>query len=238
MSRLIALLAYAVYLLFCLRLLWHFWSWTRATRLLKVPSAAKQRTSFGTRLLMALDVITFRRVFVANGMLWTGSFAFHLSFLLVLLRHLRYFMEPVPLWVQDLQTCGLISGYILPVSVLWLLSIRVLSSKDRYLTYDNYLILGMVFVVSLSGLLMTTVFRPDLVMIKEFAFGLLVFQPGPLRGEYLFLFHFLAVLLLVLLLPSHIFSAPVVTMEARRREQSLGALLHGNQVAAGPGTDG
>ncbi|TAN40235.1 MAG: hypothetical protein EPN25_08305 [Nitrospirae bacterium] len=238
MSRSLALLAYTVYLLFGLRLLWHFWSWTRATRLLKLPSAVNQRTSFGTRMLMTLDVIFFRRVFVANGMLWTGSFAFHLSFLLVLLRHLRYFMEPVPVWVQDLQTCGLISGYILPVAVLWLLSIRVFSSKDRYLTYDNYLILGLVFVIGLTGLLMTTVFRPDLVLIKEFAFGLLVFRPGPLRGEYLFLFHFLAVLLLVLLLPSHIFSAPVVTMEARRREQSLNSLMHEEHAAAGPGAHG
>lgn len=177
-------------------------------------------------MLMAFDIIFFRRVLVASGLLWFGSLMFHLSFLLVALGHLRYFTDPVPLWVMDLQTCGMIAGYILPASVIYLLSIRIFSKKDRYLTYDNYLILGLVLLISITGLFMRLLFRTDLMSIKEFSFGLLTFQQAPLQSGWLFVIHLLIVLLLVILLPSHIFSAPLVTMEARRRERTLDMVMH------------
>ena len=49
--------------------------------------------------MTALDVVFLGRVFVVNPALWFGEWVFHASFLLVLLRHLRYFLDPVPAWV-------------------------------------------------------------------------------------------------------------------------------------------
>jgi nitrate reductase gamma subunit len=177
-------------------------------------------------MLMAIDIISFRRIMEASGPLWFGSLVFHLSFLLVALGHLRYFTDPVPGCIQDLQTCSVISGFLLPASVVYLLSIRVLSAKHRYLTYHNYLILGLVLFIGATGLLMRTVFRADLVTIKGFAYGLVTLHPGVLQDSYLFALHFALVLFLVLILPSHIFSAPLVIIEARRREQELRMVMH------------
>lgn len=226
MHRVLAAAAYIVYAAFCLRLLWHFLLWSRASRAGGNVHRFKQRTSPATIVLMAIDIISFRRVLVASGPLWVGSLLFHLSFLLASLGHLRFFTDPVPGCVLDLQTCGLISGYLLPASVVYLLSIRLLSAKDRYLTYHNYLILGLVLCLASTGLLLRTVFRADLLAIKGFTFGLLTFHPGLLQDSYLFVLHFALVLCLVLMLPSHIFSAPLVIMEARRREQELKLVMH------------
>lgn len=226
MHQVLAAAAYIVYVVFSLRLLWHFLLWARASEAIGRVYRFKQKTSIATIMLMAIDIISFRRVMVASGPLWFGSLVFHLSFLLVSIGHLRFFTDPVPGWIQDLQTCGLIAGFLLPSSVVYLLSIRLLSAKDRYLTYHNYLILGLVLCISTTGLLLRTVFRTDLVAIKGFTFGLLTFHPGLLQDSYLFVLHFALVLSLVLILPSHIFSAPLVIMEARRREQELGMVLH------------
>lgn len=163
---------------------------------------------------------------VASGPLWFGSLVFHLSFLIVSLRHLRYFTDPVPGFIQDLQPCGLIAGFLLPASVVYLLSLRLLSAQDRYLTYHNYLILGLVLCIGTTGMLLRTVFRTDLVGIKKFTYGLVTFHPGVLQDSYLFVLHFALALFLIIILPSHIFSAPLVTIEARRREQALNMVMH------------
>lgn len=226
MSLLLAAIVYMVYMSFGLRLLWHLFFWIKAFRPLTGIYNKKNRATFGSLILMFIDIVSFRRVFVASGPLWFGSSLFHLSFLFVALRHLRYFTYPVPLCIMDLQTCGILAGYILPASVIYLLSIRIFSKKDRYLTYDNYLILGLVLLISITGLFMRLIFRPDLISIKEFCFGLLTFHQTSLQDGYLFVIHLLTVLLLVILLPSHIFSAPLITIVARRRESTLEMIMH------------
>ncbi|MBI5103078.1 MAG: hypothetical protein HZB33_14780 [Nitrospirae bacterium] len=225
MSLILAAIAYIVYFTFCLRLLWHLLLWLRAPG---PPGryTQKRRTSPGTWVLMIIDLLTFRRVFVSSGPLWFGSMLFHVSFFLVCIRHLRYFTDPVPFWVQDMQVCGIVAGYVLPASILYLLSIRTISIKHRYLTYDNYLVLGLTLLISLTGLFMLNFFKPDLLLIKEFSLGLLAFHPTHVGGSYLFLIHTAVFFLLALLLPSHVFSAPVITMEARRREESLPLVMH------------
>lgn len=226
MHQLLAAAAYIVYAAFSLRLLWHFLLWVRSSRANRRVFRFRLRTSLSTVMLMGIDLATFRRVLVASGPLWVGSISFHLSFLLVTLGHLRFFADPVPGCVQALQPLGLIAGFLLPASVVWLLAIRTLSVKDRYLTGLNYLVLGLVLCTSLTGLLLRTVFRTDLIMIKTFTYGLLTFHPAALQGAYLFALHFSLVLFLVLILPSHIFSAPLIIMEARRREQELRMVMH------------
>ncbi|MGC2061948.1 MAG: hypothetical protein WA610_03155 [Thermodesulfovibrionales bacterium] len=226
MHQILAAAAYIVYAVFSLRLLWHFVLWLRTSHAIGKVFRFKQRTSAGTIMLMAIDILSFRRVMAANGPLWFGSMVFHLSFLIVSLGHLRYFTDPVTGCIRDLQTCGLIAGFLLPASVVYLLSIRILSANNRYLTYHNYLVLGLVLCISTTGLLMRTVFRADLVAIKGFTYGLLTFHPGVLQSTYLFVLHFALALFLVLILPSHIFSAPLVIMEARRREQELRMVMH------------
>jgi hypothetical protein len=62
--------------------------------------------------------------------------------------------------------------------------------------------------------------------VKLFALGILSVHPSGLPGSLLFVVHFALALVLVPLLPTHIFTAPLVMMEARKREQALHLVMH------------
>ena len=163
---------------------------------------------------------------MVNPALWIGEWVFHASFLLVLARHLRFFLNPIPLWVWFLQTPGLLAGYVLPLSLLYILIIRLLTKQEKYASPANMVLLGLVLIISMIGVLMHALFTPDLVDVKLFIFGIMSFAPAVVPGSVLFLLHFSLVLILVSVLPSHIFTAPIIMLEARKREQALHLVMH------------
>jgi nitrate reductase gamma subunit len=121
---------------------------------------------------------------------------------------------------------GIVAGYILPFSLLLILILRVSKSKDRYTSIYNYFLTGLLFVISLTGLLMRNFFHPDLIDVMDFIMGIVTFRPEALPESFLFVLHFSLFLLLVPYIPLHLFTAPLVTMEAQRREQGLDMVLH------------
>ncbi len=75
-------------------------------------------TTAGVVVRMILEVVLFRSLFrnttceIREGdklayrweiWLWAGSLAFHWAFFTVVVRHLRFFMEPVPVWLRVLE---------------------------------------------------------------------------------------------------------------------------------------
>lgn len=228
MGKLLILAAYGVYAAFWVRFLLHVLVWRRAARG-PTPSDRPERAfAFKACAFTALDVVFLGRVFMVNPALWFGEWIFHASFLLVLLRHLRFFLNPVPLWVWWMQTPGLIAGYILPPALAYILIIRLLTTREKYASPANMVLLGLVLSIGAIGLLMNLVFRPDLVDAKLFIIGIMSFSPAPAPESLLFMLHFALVLVLVLVLPTHIFTAPLVLYEARKRGEDLKRLMHGS----------
>lgn len=225
MGKFIILAAYSVYLAFWLRFAMHALVWWRAARRL-LPASAPAPTRVRACALTAADVLLFGRLFMVNPALWLGEWVFHASFLLVLLRHLRFFLDPVPAFIWAMQTPGLIAAYILPLSLLYILIVRLLMKQERYASPQNMFLLLLVLLISVLGLVMNLWFKPDLVGVKLFALGLACFKPVAAPESALFLIHFSLVLILVLFLPTHIFTAPIVMMEARKREQALHLVMH------------
>jgi len=74
--------------------------------------------------------------------------------------------------------------------------------------------------------LMHALFKPDLVGVKVFVLGMLSFTPAPLPGGALFLTHVVLVLVVVALVPTHIVTAPLVMLAARRRDLGLSKVMH------------
>lgn len=218
--------AYAVYAAFWIRLLMHMLVWWRAARRPSAAPSPPLQTGVKACALTGLDIVFLGRVFVVNPALWVGEWLFHASLVLVLARHLRYFLDPVPGWVWSLQTPGLIAGYFLPVPLVYILVIRLLTRREKYASQANMLLLGIVLAVSVIGLLMHSLFKPDLVAAKLFILGILRVEPQPAPESLLFQAHFVLVLAMVLMLPSHVFTAPLVMLDARKREQALHGMLH------------
>jgi nitrate reductase gamma subunit len=176
--------------------------------------------------LSARDVVLFWRLLKVNPALWLGEWVFHVSFLIVALRHLRYFFPIVPEWVWWFQTPGLIAGYVLPLSLIYILLVRRFSEQEKYSSFANMAVLALLLVISSLGLLMATLFRTNMVMVKTFIQGILCFTPAAAPDDILFLLHFSLVLVLIPLLPTHILIAPLVMLEAEKRELALPRVMH------------
>lgn len=225
MGKILILAAYTVYAAFWIRFFMHALVWMRATgRRVPVPFAAGR--SINAAVLTVPDVLFLGRMFVVNPALWLGEWVFHVSFLLVIVRHLRYFLDPVPALVWSMQTPGIIAGYILPVSLVYILVIRLLTRRERYASRTNVLLLFLVLAISAAGVLMHRAYKPDLVDVKFFILGMLSFSPATAPESLLFTIHFVLVLVLVLFLPTHMVAAPLVMHEARKREEALHGVMH------------
>ncbi len=225
MGMLLVIIAYLVYTAFWVRLSLHTLLWLKSARRL-IPyqplSDVKPLPAFAASVM---DLFCFRRLFESNKILWLGSWSFHAAFLFVIFRHLRYFFNPVPGLIECVQPFGLVAGYILTFSLLYVVAIR-LAGGTKYVSYQNYAILGLLFLIGATGLLMRNFFKPDLIDVKNFAMGIIAFRPTAPPDNFFFIVHFSLVLLLIPYLPFHIFTAPFVTMEARRRQQQLEMVMH------------
>jgi nitrate reductase gamma subunit len=197
--------------------------WTRGKPLNETIS---RKPSVKTFVMAVCDILSFRRVLIANDLLWFGEWIFHASFVLVMLRHLRYFLEPVPQWVWSVQTVGIIAGYILPVTLVLLLTVKFRNEKKKYFSSYNFLLLALILALSVSGLLMQKIFHPDIVSVKTFAVGMVTFAFAAAPTSALFIFHFLGFLALIVSLPTHIFAAPLTLISAREREENINQVIH------------
>jgi nitrate reductase gamma subunit len=224
MGKTLLLAAYIVYAAFWLRFFAHTLVWWRAAQRSQGPDGPRSRAQ--AWVFFAADVLFFMRLLAVNPALWLGEWVFHASFLLVLFRHLRYFLDPVPDWVWRMQTPGLVAGYVLPCSLAYILAVRLCTRHEKYAAPANVFLLGLVLVISSLGVVMHAVFKPDLVEVKWFILGILRFAPSGVPESLLFVLHFGLVLVLIPILPTHIFTAPLVMMAARKREQALRLVMH------------
>jgi nitrate reductase gamma subunit len=223
MGIFLTFITYIVCIIFLGRFILHAISWIQGVRHHPSIPVFTKKISPVTIAETVLDIFLFGRIFKTNKLLWVASWAFHVSFLLVVLRHMRYFIYPVPGFIISLQDAGIYAGYILPLSLLLILFIRITGGKERLY---NFFLLVLLLLTSLTGVLLKTFYRANLVDIKAFVLGITTFSPTPLPDSMLFIIHFILVLILVPFLPFHIITAPVITIEARRREEGLDMVLH------------
>ena len=226
MDTILIIAAYGAYAAFWIRFLLHALLWWKAVARPAAFAGPAAPSSVKVWALSARDVVLFWRLLMVNPALWFGEWVFHVSFLLVLLRHLRYFLSTVPEWVWWVQVPGLIAGYVLPLSLVYILIVRRFSAGEKYSSPVNMVLLVLLLVISSLGLLMITVFRTDVVMVKLFIQGLLSFSWAAVPGSIPFVLHFSLVLVLVLFLPTHILTAPLVMLEAEKREQAHHLVIH------------
>jgi nitrate reductase gamma subunit len=226
MGTMIIIAVYGVYAAFWIRFFLHTLAWWRSRTEDPVAFLPRRPSTIATWVLTVRDVVLFWRLLKVNPTLWFGEYLFHGTFLLVTLRHLRYFLDPVPRWVGDLQLPGLIAGYVLPFSLVYIFVVRSCSERERYSSPSNMILLALILAISGSGVLMHAFFKPDLVDVKYFALGILSFTPAPMPAGVLFPTHLVLVLALVALVPTHIVTAPLVMLEARRRDLGLPQVMH------------
>jgi nitrate reductase gamma subunit len=185
-------------------------------------------TAGGVIVRMLLEVFLFRSLFRntsaslnGNGKLafrlekwlWLFAMAFHYAFLAVILRHLRFFLEPVPACIQFLETLDgflqvglpvmMLSGVVLLGAVTFLFLRRLFIGRIRYISLaSDYFPLFLIFGIAFTGLLMRYFTKASIVKIKELAMGLVTFQPVVPDGiDVIFYIHLFLVCVLLAYFP-------------------------------------
>jgi len=172
--------------------------WIKQSKL-ENPSGA-----LGVMGRMALEVFFFRSLFrnlktqlgedkkLSYGeakWLWLAGLAFHWSFLLILIRHLRFFTEKVPFPVQMLDMLDsffqigapllYITDVVLLAAVFYLFLRRIGIPQLNYISLINdYFPLVLIFGIGLTGVLMRYFFKPDVVSVKMLTMSLVSLSPA------------------------------------------------------------
>ncbi len=158
---------------------------------------------------MALEVLCFRSLFrntkteLRNGprlsygtniYLWLGALTFHWCFLIIVIRHLRFFTDPIPFFVRITESLdgffqiGVPLLYLTDLGIVAALSYlflrRILDSKLRYISLiADYFPLLLILGIALTGIIMRyTPMRADIVGVKELAMGIISLQPTAPEG--------------------------------------------------------
>ena len=158
-------------------------------------------TKWGVFVRIALEVLFFRSLFRNTQMaiedgravygpskwLWGAAMAFHWTFLIVFVRHLRFFTEPVPqpiLWLQSLDGFMQIgvpvlymSSLIFLAAVTFLFLRRVVLPQVRYISLAaDYFPLFLLLSIGGTGFVLRHFVKTDVTAVKELGVGLLGFN--------------------------------------------------------------
>jgi nitrate reductase gamma subunit len=187
---------------------------------LKIPTTPAPTTQTGVVLRMFREVVFFESLFKGTKWTWVFSWVFHFSLLLVLLRHGRYFMDPVPWPLQLVQPFGMYAGFAMVAGLLGLWARRFLVDRVRYITGpSDHLMLALLVLIGISGLGMKFVAHTDIVGVKMFFQGLMIFSWNPLPGDFLLLVHLFLVAMLMIIFPySKLLHAPGIFFSPSRNQ--------------------
>jgi len=221
MSTLIAILFYLATLLFVVGLLHRIRTYAATPSPLKIPTTPAPTTTGGVVLRMTREVVFFESLFKANLWTWGLGWLFHASMALVLLRHFRYFIEPVWGWVTFIQPFGLYAGIPMLLGLCGLWVRRLFVERIRYIsTPSDHLMLVLLIVIAVSGLTMQFAIHTDVIAVKGFFQGLMHLSIQPLPTDFILLLHLLLVAALMAIFPiSKLLHAPGVFFSPTRNQK-------------------
>ncbi len=187
---------------------------------LKIPTTPAPVTRSGVALRLTREVVFFESLFKASKWTWLFGWLFHAALLLVLLRHLRYFQQPVWAPVAWVQPFGTYAGFAMVVGLAGLWARRVLVDRVRYIsTPSDHLHLALLLAIGASGLGMRFVAHTDILALKAFMLGLLRFDLQPLPADPLLLLHLTLVAALMVVFPiSKLLHAPGLFFSPTRNQ--------------------
>lgn len=187
---------------------------------LKIAVTPAPTTTGGVVLRMFREVVFFESLFKSNKWIWLFGWMFHVSLLLALLRHLRYFTEPVWFWVSLIQPFGLYAGFVAVIGLAGLWVRRFTVERVRYIsTPSDHLMLALLAAIFTSGLFMRYVDRIDIVALKAFILGLMYFDWQPMPTDLILMVHLGLVITLMIIFPlSKLLHAPGVFFSPTRNQ--------------------
>ena len=220
LSTIFAVLFYLATAIFVVGLAYRIRLYATTPAPLKIPTTPAPVTRSGVVARLFREVAFFESLFNSNKWTWLFGWVFHFAMLLVVLRHLRYFTEPVWFWVNWVQPFGKYAGFAMLAGLLALWGRRFLVERVRYISGpSDHLMLVLLIGIAGSGLMMKYVAHTDIVALKAFSLGLIHFNWQPLPADPVLLVHLGLVLVLAFVFPfSKLLHAPGVFFSPSRNQ--------------------
>lgn len=213
-----AILPLAAVLVFIVGFVWRIVDWAKSPVPFAIPTTGGQQkslswikpnrldcpfTPIATVGRMVLEVLTFRSLFrntklsfteegraiyYSSKWLWLFSLMFHYCFLVIFIRHFRFFLEPVPACISFFEMIDgmlqigaprmFLTDPIVLAALLFLLCRRLFSAKLRFISLSNdyfplFLLIGLVG----SGMCMRYIDKVDINAVKTLTMGLATLSP-------------------------------------------------------------
>lgn len=195
-------------------------SYLRTPAPLQIPTTPAPKTRGGVALRLAREVVFFESLFKSSKWTWIFGWTFHAALFVVLLRHLRYFQQPVWEPVVLVQSAGAYAGFAMVAGLLGLWARRWFVDRVRYIsTPSDHLHLLLLLAIGASGLVMRFVDHTDIVALKAFTLGLMRLDLQPLPADGPLLVHLALVAVLMAIFPiSKLLHAPGLFFSPSRNQ--------------------
>lgn len=234
---------YVAVAVFVVGFIYRILDWARSPVPFSIPTTGGQQKSFSwiksnpidnptnkgwTVVRMLTEVLLFRSLFrntktsIKPGprviypqtiWLWLFALIFHYSFLIVVVRHFRFFIEPTPFFVTVLEAFDgmmqigvprlYMSGVLLAVGAALLLSRRIFLDKVRYISLlSDYFPLLLIIGIAMTGIWMRYIGKTDIPSVKVLTMGLVTLSPSIPEGiTPIFFMHLFLVSVLLIYFP-------------------------------------
>ncbi|MFZ3123206.1 MAG: sulfate reduction electron transfer complex DsrMKJOP subunit DsrM [Thermodesulfovibrionales bacterium] len=233
---------YAAIAIFILGFIYRVLKWGNSPVPFRIPTTCGQQNSLpwikqnkienpssilGVIIRMALEVLIFRSLFrnlktqlqegkIVYGeakWLWLAGLAFHWSFLIIFVRHFRFFLQDTPSFLKAIE--GLDSFLQVGVPLLYMTDVvllgavtylffrRVFIPQVKYISLAaDYFPLFLIFGIAASGVLMRYFYKVHIVGVKELAMGLVSLTPVIPQGiGVIFYIHLFLICILLAYFP-------------------------------------
>ncbi|MBF0427548.1 MAG: respiratory nitrate reductase subunit gamma [Magnetococcales bacterium] len=202
----LTVLSYCVLGIFLIGFMGRIIRYARTPAPVKIPTTPAPVTKMGVVWRLLTEVAFFNSLFKSDKLAWAGGIAFHGALVVVLIRHVRYFVDPLPAFFAPLQIIGIVAGLAMAGALGFLFLRRVLFERVRFISsLADYLILLLLLGIAFSGLLMDFLLRPNIVAIKSSLLNMwttvTALPPATSPGDYMFLMHLMMVGLLLIIFP-------------------------------------
>ena len=202
LSALFIILFYAATFILVAGLAVRIWSYNKIPTPFKIPLTPAPLTQAGVYKRLAAEVLFFTSLFKSNKWIWLFGWIFHVAMALVVLRHLRYFTEPVWWWVVLVQPFGLYAGFAMFFGLFALWMRRLFAERVRYISsYSDHLMLLLLMGIVGTGLAMKFVAHTDIIALKQFMLGIMYFDWQTLPADPILITHLSLVISLMMIFP-------------------------------------
>ena len=220
LTILYAVMFYAATAILVIGVGYKMYDYARTPAPLKIPTTPAPTTSTGVVFRLFREVVFFESLFKATKWTWIFGWLFHAALLLVLVRHARYFQEPIWSVVALVQPFGLYAAFGMVIGLGGLWARRFLVDRVRYIsTPSDHLMLALLLAIGLTGLAMKYVAHTDIVSLKNFMQGLMYFNIQPIPEDPILLAHLFLVATLMTIFPiSKLLHAPGLFFSPSRNQ--------------------